>query len=81
MSIFSEYACGALSDFEFEQECRRMNREDRYYEAMESASMYYTDDEFEGCPNGYAEVDEGDECIGCKFYDVCKECFESEVTG
>lgn len=31
MSIFSDYKVGALSDFEFEQACRRMNREDRGY--------------------------------------------------
>lgn len=30
MSIFSDYKVGALSDFEFEQECRRMNRIDRW---------------------------------------------------
>lgn len=29
MSIFSDHDCGALSDFEFEQEKRRMNRIDR----------------------------------------------------
>lgn len=32
MSIFSDHACGALSDEEFEQACRRMDREERYYE-------------------------------------------------
>ena len=26
MSVFSDHECGALSDWEFEQECRRMNR-------------------------------------------------------
>ena len=81
MSIFSDYKVGALSDDEFRSECARMNREERYYEAKEAESMYYTDDEFDGCPYDYAEVDEGDECIGCKFYDVCKECFDSEVSG
>ena len=30
MSIFSDHECGALSDFEYDQECRRMNRQDRY---------------------------------------------------
>jgi len=30
MSIFSDHKVGAISDWEFEQECRRMNREDRY---------------------------------------------------
>jgi len=31
MSIFSDYKVGALSDLEFKQECRRMNREEREY--------------------------------------------------
>lgn len=30
MSIFSDYKVGALTDWEFEQEGRRMNREDRW---------------------------------------------------
>lgn len=30
MSIFSDYQHGYMDDFEFEQECARMNREDRY---------------------------------------------------
>ena len=30
MSIYSDYKVGALSDFEFEQACRVMNRIDRY---------------------------------------------------
>ena len=30
MSIFSDYKVGALSEWEFEQEAARMNREDRY---------------------------------------------------
>jgi len=30
MSIFSDYKVGALSDWEFEQEAARMNREDRW---------------------------------------------------
>lgn len=30
MSIFSDHKVGALTDWEFEQEGRRMNREDRY---------------------------------------------------
>lgn len=32
MSIFSDYACGALSDEEFAYECAKMNAEERYYE-------------------------------------------------
>ena len=30
MSIFSDYKVGVISDFEFRQECMRMNREDRW---------------------------------------------------
>ena len=30
MSIFSDHKHGAMDDFEFEQECRTMNRRDRY---------------------------------------------------
>ena len=45
MSIFSDYRVGALSEFEFEQACRRMNREDRYYEAMQAEQEYYHDDD------------------------------------
>lgn len=40
MSIFSDYKVGAISDWEFEQEGRRMNREDRW----ERERMY---DEYE----------------------------------
>lgn len=29
ISIFSDYKCGALTDEQFENECRRMNRRDR----------------------------------------------------
>ena len=34
-----------MSEVEFHNACARMNREDRYYEAMEAASMYYHDDD------------------------------------
>ena len=30
MSIFSDHENGYMDDYEFEQECRRMNRQDRY---------------------------------------------------
>lgn len=30
MSIFSDYQVGALSDREYEQECRKMNAEDKW---------------------------------------------------
>ena len=37
MSIFSDHDLWYMDDFEYEQECRRMNREDRYErEIMES---------------------------------------------
>ena len=43
MSIFSDYKCGAMSDFEFDQACVRMNNEDRY----EREHLYDLDDESE----------------------------------
>ena len=30
MSIFSDHNCGALSDDEFREECKRMDRRERY---------------------------------------------------
>lgn len=30
MSIFSDHENGYMDDYEYEQECRRMNRQDRY---------------------------------------------------
>ena len=44
MSIFSDYKVGALSDFEFEQECNRMNRQDRW-EREHMYDDYHTDDD------------------------------------
>lgn len=44
MSIFSDYKVGALSDWEYEQECRRMNREDRYERDM-MESLFDGEDE------------------------------------
>ena len=29
--------------------------------------------EYDGCEYGYAQVDEGDECIGCVWYETCKK--------
>ncbi len=34
--------------------------------------------EFDGCPFDYSDVDEGDECIGCMWYEICKKCFREE---
>ena len=45
MSIFSEYKVGALSDFEFEQACRVMNRIDRYEREHEYDKYDDPDDE------------------------------------
>ena len=30
MSIFSDYELGYMDDFEYREECKRMNRQDRY---------------------------------------------------
>lgn len=30
MSIFSDYECGAMDEFEFKEECKRMDRQERY---------------------------------------------------
>lgn len=40
MSIFSDYAVGALTDEEYRDECIRMNREDTY----EQERYYETED-------------------------------------
>ena len=29
--------------------------------------------EYEGCPYEYETFEQGDECIGCKWYEACKE--------
>ena len=73
MSIYSDFSCGAMSEVEFHNACARMNREDRYYEAMEAASMYYTKDDFDGCPYGYSKIDEGGGCLCCNYYEICQE--------
>lgn len=66
MSVFSDFKCGAMSEAEFHNACARMNREDRYYEAREAASMYYHDDD---------ECDE--DCEHCTW----TECPEEEMGG
>lgn len=49
MSIFSDYKVGALSEWEFEQEGRRMNREDRWErEHMYDDLVIDTEDEEDG---------------------------------
>lgn len=47
MSYISDYKVGALSDWEFEQECRRMNREDRYEREHEFDDYDYADEDDE----------------------------------
>lgn len=39
MSIFSDYKCGALTDEQFENECRRMNRRDNIEREMIVTSL------------------------------------------
>ena len=53
MSIFSDYKVGALSDWEFEQEAARMNREDRW----EREHMY---DDLQ-IDDGYDEYEDDDD--------------------
>ena len=38
----------------------------------------YDGPEFEGCPYNYNNVDEGDECIGCQWYELCKDHYDNE---
>ena len=50
MSIYSDYKVGALSDEEFREECKRINREDRidreeYWKSFENDEE--DDDEYE----------------------------------
>ena len=46
MSIFSDYKVGALSDWEFEQECKRMNREEREY--IDDFERYAEEEDYDG---------------------------------
>ena len=45
MSMFSDYECGAMDEFEYREACKSMNRRDRY----EREHMYdeFDDDEFD----------------------------------
>ena len=56
MSIFSDHNCGALSDDEFREECKRMDRRERY----EQEHMYdeYDDDELDEEEEGQRQYDE-----------------------
>ena len=44
MSIFSDYKVGALSEFEFRQECKRMNRQE-YIDDFEQLEMEDPEDD------------------------------------
>lgn len=48
MSIFSDYKVGALTDEQFENECRRMNRRDRIEREEEEDKLLYHDEDSEG---------------------------------
>ena len=37
MSIFSDHDCGAMDDFEFREECKRMDREERYFDDLDQS--------------------------------------------
>ena len=46
MSIFSDHKCGAMDDFEFREECKRMNRRDRYeYDEFDDDELDEEDEE------------------------------------
>ena len=62
MSIFSDHKVGAISDWEFEQECRRMNREDRYEREHEFDDPYEDNEEIGRCEN----------CVHCKEFQARK---------
>ena len=44
MSIFSDHELGYMDDFEFEQECKRMNRQDRHERVRFYDPVRLTDD-------------------------------------
>lgn len=47
MSIFSDHDCGAMDDFEFREECKRMDRQERYErEHMFDEEQEDEDDEY-----------------------------------
>lgn len=45
MSVFSDYKVGALTDEQFELECRRMNRQDEWEYRYEQNGLYEHDDD------------------------------------
>lgn len=58
MSIFSDHKVGALSDWEFEQECRRMNRQGRWEREHEYDDLEIDDgyDEYEDDDDGKTDT-------------------------
>lgn len=60
ISAYSDYKCGALSDEQFENECRRMNRRDRIEREMVVSSLEEMCDLMCGAPEeDYDEDSEG----------------------
>ena len=59
MSIFSDHKVGALTDWEFEQEGRRMNREDRWEQEHMYDDLVLDLDE-EGEEDGYTSINRSD---------------------
>ena len=55
MSIFSDHKVGALSDWEFEQECRRMNRRERYEQEYDDLEIDDGYDEYEDDDDGQTD--------------------------
>lgn len=56
MSIFSDHKVGALSDWEFEQECRRMNRRERYEQEYDDLEIDDGYDEYEDDDDGKTDT-------------------------
>lgn len=52
MSIFSDHDCGAMSDHEYREECKRMNRKERcetvrFYDPVRLTDDYDDEEEYE----------------------------------
>lgn len=48
ISIYSDYKCGALTDEQFENECRRMNRRDMAEQDEQEMQALWQDEDSEG---------------------------------
>ena len=44
MSIFSDYENGYMDDYEYREECKRMDRQDRYERVRLYEPLHLTDD-------------------------------------